>query len=112
MIFRSNCFLIVLWFAWCGVLLDAYSIIRILKKYLESLYFVDATTSFGAIPIKMSNIDFMIGNACKSLQGVPGVAFVIAKRESLERFVMSANCKQQLVVLTSKFFKVFLTNFS
>lgn len=57
----------------------------------ESLYFVDATTSFGAIPVKMSNIDFMVGNACKSLQGVPGVAFVIAKRESLERFRTKQN---------------------
>ena len=57
-----------------------------MRIFSEILYFVDATTSFGAINFKMSNIDFMIGNACKSLQGVPGVSFVIARRDSLERY--------------------------
>ena len=44
-------------------------------------------TSFGAIPIKMKNIDFLMSNSCKSLQGVPGVSFIIAKREMLQKYV-------------------------
>jgi len=45
-------------------------------------------TSFGAIPVNMKNIDFMMSNSCKSLQGVPGVSFIIARREMLQKYVL------------------------
>lgn len=47
---------------------------------------VDAMSSFGGIPIDVSgiNIDFLISSTNKCLQGVPGFAFVIAKKSILE----------------------------
>lgn len=48
-------------------------------------YIVDAMSSFGAIPIAMesSGIDYLISSANKCIEGIPGFAFAIARRESL-----------------------------
>ncbi|XP_076817684.1 2-aminoethylphosphonate--pyruvate transaminase-like [Clavelina lepadiformis] len=51
----------------------------------DCLYFVDAVTSFGAIPVRMTNIDFLISCANKSLQSVPGISFVVADKETLQK---------------------------
>ena len=42
-------------------------------------------SSFGAIPIDMgvSRIDYLISSGNKCLEGVPGLAFVICRREDL-----------------------------
>jgi len=48
-------------------------------------YVVDAMASFGAIPISMRNIDVLITTACKSLQGVPGISCIIARKDLMER---------------------------
>ncbi len=47
---------------------------------------VDAMSSFGAIPIDVSDIPFeaMVSSANKCIEGVPGFGFVIAKRSALE----------------------------
>lgn len=49
-------------------------------------YIVDAMSSFGAIPISpaASHADFVISSANKCIEGVPGFAFVLARRSSLE----------------------------
>ena len=49
-------------------------------------YIVDAMSSFGAIPVEMeaAGIDFLISSANKCIEGVPGFAFVIARRAALE----------------------------
>jgi len=49
-------------------------------------YIVDAMSSFGAIPISLreSHADFLISSANKCIEGVPGSAFVLARRPSLE----------------------------
>ncbi len=49
-------------------------------------YFVDAMSSFGAIPInlKAACIDYMVSSANKCIEGVPGFGFVIARRQPLE----------------------------
>jgi len=49
-------------------------------------YIVDAMSSFGAIPIDVegAGIDFLISSANKCIEGVPGFAFVIARRAALE----------------------------
>jgi 2-aminoethylphosphonate-pyruvate transaminase len=49
-------------------------------------YIVDAMSSFGAIPISLeaANADFLISSANKCIEGVPGFAFVLARRSSLE----------------------------
>ncbi len=49
-------------------------------------YFVDAMSSFGAIPIDLeaAHIDFLVSSANKCIEGAPGFAFVIARRGPLE----------------------------
>jgi 2-aminoethylphosphonate-pyruvate transaminase len=50
------------------------------------IFIVDAMSSFGGIPIDIlkDNIDFLISSANKCIQGVPGFAFVLARRDLLE----------------------------
>ncbi|WP_019242525.1 MULTISPECIES: 2-aminoethylphosphonate--pyruvate transaminase [Bacillus] len=47
----------------------------------NKVYIVDAMSSFGGIPIDVSEIgiDYLISSANKCIQGVPGFGFVIAK---------------------------------
>jgi 2-aminoethylphosphonate-pyruvate transaminase len=49
-------------------------------------YIVDAMSSFGAIPVNLdrAGADFLISSANKCIQGVPGFAFVLARRAALE----------------------------
>lgn len=67
-------------------------------------FIVDAMSSFGGIPLDMTanHIDFLVASSNKCLQGVPGVAFVVANRESLmsgqnEPRSVSLNLRQQLL---------------
>jgi 2-aminoethylphosphonate-pyruvate transaminase len=48
-------------------------------------YIVDAMSSFGAIPVDLAaaRIDFLISSANKCIEGVPGFAFVLARRARL-----------------------------
>jgi 2-aminoethylphosphonate-pyruvate transaminase len=48
-------------------------------------YFVDAMSSFGAVPLSMpeSHIDYLVSSANKCIEGVPGFSFVIARLEPL-----------------------------
>ena len=48
-------------------------------------YIVDAMSSFGAIPIDLgaAHMDFLISSANKCIEGVPGFAFVLARRGPL-----------------------------
>ncbi len=48
-------------------------------------YFVDAMSSFGAVPIDIAkaNIDYLVSSANKCIEGVPGFSFVIAKKDTL-----------------------------
>ncbi len=48
-------------------------------------YIVDAMSSFGGIPLNMSacGIDYLISSANKCIEGVPGFAFVLARRGAL-----------------------------
>jgi 2-aminoethylphosphonate-pyruvate transaminase len=49
------------------------------------LYFVDAMSSFGAVPLDLADcsIDYLVSSANKCIEGVPGFAFVLARREAL-----------------------------
>lgn len=49
-------------------------------------YFVDAMSSFGAIPLDMaeSRIDFLVSSANKCIEGVPGFGFILASRTGLD----------------------------
>ena len=48
-------------------------------------YFVDAMSSFGAVPIHLAecHIDYLVSSANKCIEGVPGFAFVLARRDAL-----------------------------
>lgn len=48
-------------------------------------YIVDAMSSFGAIPIDVPGcgIDYLVSSANKCIEGVPGFAFVLARKEAL-----------------------------
>jgi 2-aminoethylphosphonate-pyruvate transaminase len=54
-------------------------------KGLGRQYFVDAMSSFGAIPINLSEckIDFLVSSANKCIEGVPGFGFILADRTAL-----------------------------
>ncbi len=51
----------------------------------NATFFVDAMSSFGAIPIdfKKANIDFLVSSANKCIEGVPGFSYAIGKLEKL-----------------------------
>lgn len=56
-----------------------------LARRYNKVYFVDAMSSFGAIPtdIAATQIDFLVSSANKCIEGVPGFSFAIARREQL-----------------------------
>lgn len=48
-------------------------------------YFVDAMSSFGAVPIHLDDfgIDYLVSSANKCIEGVPGFSFVLARLDPL-----------------------------
>ena len=48
-------------------------------------YFVDAMSSFGAVPLDLAGcgIDYLVSSANKCIEGVPGFGFVLARRSAL-----------------------------
>ena len=52
-------------------------------------YFVDAMSSFGAVPVNLAdcNIDYLVSSANKCIEGVPGFSFVLCKLSSLKETV-------------------------
>ncbi len=67
-----------------GILNDIESVGRVAKRYGKK-FIVDAMSSFGGVPLYMDDleIDFLISSANKCVEGVPGFAFAVAKREAL-----------------------------
>ncbi len=67
-----------------GILNPIDKIAKIAKKYNKK-FFVDAMSSFGAVPISLAelDIDYLVSSANKCIEGVPGFAFVIIKKEEL-----------------------------
>ncbi len=56
-----------------------------LVKQFGKIYFVDAMSSFGAIPFNLAKceVDYMVSSANKCIEGVPGFSIIVAKRETL-----------------------------
>lgn len=67
-----------------GILNPLNEIARLVKQY-HKILIVDAMSSFGGIPMDISRlgIDFLISSSNKCIQGVPGFAFVIARKDVL-----------------------------
>ncbi len=57
-----------------------------LAKRYGKTYFVDAMSSFGAVPFNLAEcqIDYMVSSANKCIEGVPGFSIILAKRETLK----------------------------
>jgi len=57
---------------------------KIVKKF-GKIYFVDAMSSFGAFPMNLADlkIDWLACTANKNIEGVPGFAFVLVKKDVL-----------------------------
>lgn len=57
-----------------------------IARELGRILIVDAMSSFGGIPINIieDKIDFLVSSANKCMEGVPGFAFVLARRDLLE----------------------------
>ncbi|XP_046346701.2 2-aminoethylphosphonate--pyruvate transaminase-like [Haliotis rufescens] len=71
-----------------GLFNDVESVGKLVKKYVPSCtYFVDAMSSFGAVPVDFStgNIDVLVSSANKCLQGVPGFGFAVIRKDTLSR---------------------------
>ncbi len=56
-----------------------------LAQQFGKRYFVDAMSSFGAIPINLADchIDYLVSSANKCIEGVPGFSFVLTRRAAL-----------------------------
>jgi 2-aminoethylphosphonate-pyruvate transaminase len=67
-----------------GILNPIEAIGRIVK-HAGREFIVDAMSSFGAIPLNLisTGADYVVSSANKCIEGVPGFAFVLARRESL-----------------------------
>lgn len=69
-----------------GILNDISKVGELCKKYNIDMI-VDAMSSFAGIPISMKkmNIKYLASSSNKCIQGMAGVSFVIANKESLEK---------------------------
>ena len=69
-----------------GMLNPLSDIASIVKQHNKT-FIMDAMSSFGGIPMDANElgIDFLISSSNKCIQGVPGFAFVIARREKLQK---------------------------
>ncbi|NOZ84466.1 MAG: 2-aminoethylphosphonate--pyruvate transaminase [Epsilonproteobacteria bacterium] len=69
-----------------GIINPVDEISRIVKSF-NKVFIVDAMSSFGGIPLNISdlNIDFLISSANKCIQGVPGFGFIIAKVDRIKQ---------------------------
>lgn len=69
-----------------GIVNPIEEIGSIVAKY-GAKYFVDAMSSFGAVPVNLAkcNIDYLVSSANKCIEGVPAFSFVLCKLSSLEQ---------------------------
>ena len=67
-----------------GILNDIAAVARVVKAAGKT-YIVDAVSSFGGVDIDLPalGIDFLISTSNKCIQGVPGFAFILAKKSAL-----------------------------
>ncbi|MCC6699086.1 MAG: 2-aminoethylphosphonate--pyruvate transaminase [Candidatus Hydrogenedentes bacterium] len=56
-----------------------------MAKAAGATFFVDAMSSFGAVPLDLAacSIDYLVSSANKCIEGVPGFGFVLARRDAL-----------------------------
>lgn len=67
-----------------GIINPIEAIGKVVRRH-KCLYFVDSMSAFGAVPFDFEacQIDFLVSSANKCVEGVPGFAFAICRREAL-----------------------------
>jgi 2-aminoethylphosphonate-pyruvate transaminase len=67
-----------------GIINPIKEIGQIVKQFRKD-YFVDAMSSFGAVPFNLAEcgIDYMVSSANKCVEGIPGFGIILAKRDTL-----------------------------
>jgi len=71
-----------------GVMNDVEAMSQTAKSIQPSTrFFVDAMSSFGAVPLSLTNVDYLVSSANKCLEGVPGFGYAICRKSAL------AECK-------------------
>ena len=67
-----------------GIINPIKEIGEIVKRFGKD-YFVDAMSSFGAVPFNLAEcgIDYMVTSANKCIEGIPGFGIILAKRDTL-----------------------------
>ena len=67
-----------------GIINPVIEIGEIVHRH-QRRYFVDAMSSFGAVPLRLdeAHIDYLVSSANKCIEGVPGFSFVIARTDAL-----------------------------
>lgn len=75
-----------------GILNPLEQIAKIVKSHHRKLM-IDAISTFGAIEINPNNVDYdaLVGSSNKCLESVPGVGFVLCKKDSLLNCQANAN---------------------
>ena len=68
-----------------GLMNPLQGVAELCKKYNKT-FFVDAMSSYGAVPIDMPGLDihYLVSTANKNVEGVPGFAFAIANKKVLQ----------------------------
>ena len=68
-----------------GILNPIKEIGKLADKY-GIIYVVDAISSVGGIPISVDecHIDYLLGTANKCIQGIPGISFVVCKKDEIK----------------------------
>lgn len=87
-----------------GAINDIKSLGTMVRKYCpNALYFVDAMSSFGAIPVDLagSNIDFLVTSPNKCIEGVPGFGLVIVDKQKLMQ--CEGNCRSTSLDLVDQY---------
>lgn len=69
-----------------GLLNPIVEIGQLVARY-QRQYFVDAMSSFGAIPVDLAEagITYLVSSSNKCIEGVPGFSFALAQREALQK---------------------------
>ena len=83
-----------------GVIHPVEAVGKLVHKYTpDAFFFVDAMSSFGAIPLNLDNahITYMVSSANKCIEGVPGFSYIIANKKHMMK------CKGQSRTLSLDF---------
>tara|TARA_B100000989_G_scaffold214088_1_gene162757 strand:+ start:14755 stop:15843 length:1089 start_codon:yes stop_codon:yes gene_type:complete len=86
-----------------GLLNNLDRINPLIEKY-KLISIVDAMSSFAAVPIDMikQRINYLCCSSNKNLQGMAGISFVIAQKQSLEK-IKNIDCKSYYLDLHSQY---------